>query len=270
LPRPRAGFASYRRRAQAALDATVSARQIAERSLAAQERLYGRVATLARQGLAAPLRVDQLEIDVLAHRRALTEARAAETLARRQLEDAVAGRFVSDGRTSQAAPAQVAEEISALLAQRNGINEMLDGLRRRIPLHAPCDCRLIQLGTSSGAFVAAGDAIAALSEVGQSEASEVDALVPAARFGLLRLGQPVKVYLGGAGDAVPGRIVNLSLSHEAGGRVGLPARLRQVDRHGLVTVRLDSVPAGAAIGLPALLKAPVELGMLLRSLVVLP
>jgi hypothetical protein len=105
-----------------------------------------------------------------------------------------------------------------------------------------------------------------LAETTRQARFEVDTLVPSTRMPFLMQGQAVTVRLAGAQSPTPGRITALNLNPENTGRIGLPDNLRSLRIYGLVTVTLDEQPPEAAIGLPALLQAPISFRMLLLNL----
>ena len=262
----RGAFDTYRARAEAALAAAVSSRAAADRAAASQERVYGRIAILARQGILSLVRMDQEEALLMDKRRVAAEAVVAEANARQSLADVAAGRFATDGRVTVRTPAEIARESIAATAERDELRASLAALSAPVPVASPCDCTVAQVGATGGAFVNAGDALLGLAEravVGA--ATEVDTLVPANRVGFLRQGQAVRVHLAGARDAVPARIAAINLNPENTGRVGLPDNLRTLKAYALVTVTLDDPAPGTAAGLPGLLVAPVEMRSLLQA-----
>ncbi|WP_431268784.1 HlyD family secretion protein [Dankookia sp. P2] len=266
LEQAEAGFENFRRRAKAGFDAAATHRQLAERQVMLQQRIQGRIATLARSAAATPMQADQLEVELLAQRRALADAVLAEVTARNLLEDAQAGRFVSDGRTTQRTPQEIRRELEAAEAARREMLGTLERLGTRITLTAPCDCQVAQLGATAGSFVAAGDPILGLAEPVMPDSVEVDALVDATRLGFLRQGQAVEVFLAGDAQATPGRVTSITYNPENQGRIGLPDNLRSLKSYGVLTVTLEGGVPQARPGLPALVKAPLALRQVFRSL----
>lgn len=260
-----AAFGAFQRQARADLAFATEARQLAERRLAAQERLHGRMAELSRQGLGAATRTDQEEVNLLQQRRALAEARAAEAQARLAVAEAEAGRFRADGIRAARPPAEVRRDLAAAEAELAETRSVLARLAAPVPLVSPCDCVVATLGATPGGLVAAGDAVVGLAEPARDAAAEVDALVASGRMPFLRVGQEVRVTLGGAADPVPGRIVALDYNPENAGRTGLPDNLRSLRSYGLATVALTRPAPALRTGLPAVVEAPIHLRMLLLN-----
>lgn len=267
LTQGEAGFTAFRAQAESELAATTETRRLLERQAAAQERLYNRLAGLARQGFVSGTRADQEEINLMNQRRTLAEAMAAENAARILVGEARAGRFRSDGRPTARSPEEVRRELTAVTAALDETRATVRRLRAPVPLVSPCLCRVVQIAVPSGTAVVAGDVLLGLAENGGRTAVEVDALIPSGRMPFLRLGQAATVWLAGADDATTGRITALNHNPENTGRIGLPDNLRSLRSYGLVTLTLDvQPPAGIATGLPALLQAPISLRMLLLNL----
>jgi multidrug resistance efflux pump len=261
-----AGFIGFRRQVEAELAAATQARQLLERQVATQERMYQRLAGLARQGYVSAARADQEEINLLHQRRLLAEAIAAEGAARNQASEAEQGRFRTDGRPLARPPEEVRRELAGVRAQLEDARRVLARITAAVPLPSPCACVVAQLGTTPGSAVLAGDALLGLAGADRSGPLEVDALVPSARMPFLRSGQEVTVHLGGADAPVTGRITALNYNPENSGRVGLPDNLRTLRSYGLVTVTLPGSAQGARTGLPALVAAPIHLRMLALNL----
>ncbi|MBX9749004.1 MAG: HlyD family efflux transporter periplasmic adaptor subunit [Roseococcus sp.] len=261
-----ASFQAFRAQAEAEFAAASETRRLMERQVATQERLFTRLAGLGRQGIISAARVDQEEINLMTQRRVLAEASAAENAARLLLAEARAGRFRSDGRPTARSPEEVRREAAAVDHSLAEMRQTLARLRAPVPLVSPCRCRIAQVAVPSGTAVVAGDVLLGLAETASQAQLEVDALVPSTRMPFLEQGQRVTVRLAGSNDSTPGRITALNLNPENTGRIGLPDNLRSLRIYGLVTVALDEVPPGAAIGLPGLLQAPISLRMLLLNL----
>ncbi|WPB86616.1 PilZ domain-containing protein [Sediminicoccus rosea] len=263
-----ASFEAFRAQAEADLLAATETRRLMERQVETQERLFNRLAGLTRQGIVAGARADQEEINLMHHRRSLAEARAAENAARILAGEARAGRFRHDGRPTARSPEEVRREVAAVTASLNDMRQTLARLAAPVPILSPCLCRIAQVAVPSGTAVLAGDVLLGLAAEGSAAPLEVDALVPSTRIPFLALGQRVGVRLAGARDVTPGRIIALNHNPENTGRIGLPDNLRSLRIYGLVTVALDAPPPGGAnaIGMPALLQAPVSLRMLLLNL----
>lgn len=265
LEQARAGFETFRARAPVVLRAAVASRQMHERQVAASERMFQRVQHLARSGFAPAAQADQLEIELMAQRRALAAAEVAEDNARQQVDDASHGRFLSDGRSTQRTPQEIRREIQAVETELDNLHSTLGRLVAPTIIAAPCSCVVSQIGATSGSYVVAGDPLLGLTEGHTDAAIEIDALVDSTRMGFLQVGQTVDVYLGGASAAMAGRVMQLNFNPENTGRAGLPDNLRTLKSYGLVTVVLDGRPPGAVAGLPVLIAAPIEPSVLLRS-----
>lgn len=263
-----AGFQAFRAQAEADLLAASETRRLMERQVETQERLFNRLAGLTRQGIVSSARADQEEINLMQHRRGLAEARAAENAARILAAEAQAGRFRHDGRPTARSPEDVRREITAVTASLTEMRQTLARLAAPVPILSPCLCRIAQVAVPSGTAVLAGDVLLGLATEGGATPLEVDALVPSTRIPFLALGQRVGVRLAGAREVATGRIVALNHNPENTGRIGLPDNLRSLRIYGLVTVALDAQPVAeaAAIGMPALLQAPISLRMLLLNL----
>jgi multidrug resistance efflux pump len=261
-----ASFEAFRAQAEAEFAAASETRRLMERQVATQERLFNRLAGLSRQGVVSAVRADQEEINLMNQRRALAEAAAAENAARLLVAEARAGRFRSDGRPTARSPEEVRREAAAVGSSLEEMRATLARLRAPVPLVSPCLCRIAQVAVPSGTAVVAGDVLLGLAETTSQARLEVDALVPSTRMPFLEQGQRVMVRLAGSQEPTPGRITGLNLNPENTGRIGLPDNLRSLRIYGLVTVALDEPPPGSAIGLPALLQAPISLRMLLLNL----
>ena len=263
LAQVEASSLAFRRQAEAELAMAAEARRLVERQVATQERLFRRLAGLAAQGFVSAARADQEEVALLARRRELAEAAAAEANARTLLGEALEGRFRSDGRPAARLPGEVRREIAAVTGALEEARRVLARLEAPVPLLSPCHCILAQLGSTTGTVVAAGDPVAGLAEPARDAHAEVDALVASNRLPFLRVGQRVRVYLGGAPTAVEGRITALDHNPENQGRTGLPDNLRTLRSYGLVTVLLPRSVMTTRTGMPAVVEAPVELRTLL-------
>ncbi|MBP0496248.1 HlyD family efflux transporter periplasmic adaptor subunit [Roseomonas sp. SG15] len=261
----RAGFETFRLRSEATLRAAVAARQLSERQVATQERILQRFEALARHGILSQVRADQEEVLLLTLRRGLAEAQSAEAAARHGLNDALGGRFTSDGRPTQRSPEDIEREARGVVATRDELRSTLAGLTAPVPLRSPCDCTVVQVTSAGGAFVSEGEVLLGLAERGASGPVEIDALVPSGRMAFLRQGQAVRVQMAGSPDPVTGRIAAMNLNAENAGRIGLPDNLRSLKPYGLVTVALDA-PAAGRTGTPALLVAPISIRLLLQQL----
>jgi multidrug resistance efflux pump len=266
LTQGEAGFRAFRAQAEAELTAASETRRLMERQVVTQERLFNRLAGLSRQGIISAARTDQEEINLMNQRRALAEATAAENAARLLVAEAQAGRFRSDGRPTARSPEEVRREAAAVASSLQEARQSLARLRAPVPLVSPCLCRVAQVAVPSGTAVVAGDVLLGLAETTRQARFEVDTLVPSTRMPFLMQGQAVTVRLAGAQSPTPGRITALNLNPENTGRIGLPDNLRSLRIYGLVTVTLDEQPPEAAIGLPALLQAPISFRMLLLNL----
>lgn len=267
LAQGEAGFPAFRAQAESELAAAAETRRLLERQAAAQERLFNRLAGLARQGFVSGTRADQEEINLMNQRRSLAEAVAAENAARLLVGEARAGRFRSDGRPTARSPEDVRREAAAVSAALDEARATLARLRAPIPLISPCLCRIAQVVVPSGTAVVAGDVLLGLAEQSGREALEVDALVPSSRMPFLQLGQAASVWLAGADQPTTARIIALNHNPENTGRIGLPDNLRSLRSYGLVTLALERMPpAGVATGLPALVQAPISFRMLLLNL----
>ncbi|CAH2603912.1 PilZ domain-containing protein [Rhodovastum atsumiense] len=265
LASAQAGFRNLLRTAEAQVKAAADEREAIERQVAAQERTFQRVLQMAKAGWLSYLRADQEEVALQQHLRARAAARANEEAARARLEDAKQGRFVSDGRSTQASPEDIARELQELRTQRDQLEVVAKAQVARRPVPSPCDCTVTGVQAADGTFVSAGIQIATLGRE-MAAGRQVDTLIVTSRMKFIRVGQRVKVFLPDRDNPVGGNVIVVTYNAGNTGRIGLPDTLRTLNDYGLVTVALDQDAQAAATGQPALLMAPVGFDMVLRSI----
>ena len=255
------GFADFARRA---LQEATAIRKLHEDEVLAQERIYGRLRTLAKMGWVSPMRADQEQVNLRTQQHDLMLARENETAAQQRQDDARRGRFTTDGHSTQLAPADVARNLRVLEAHRDSAAAALAALSASTPVVSPCECTVATTAAPDHSFVTQGGTIANLA-VAAAGTSQVDALVPSGLLAFIKLGQTVRVFLGDRSNATTAVVAAVNFNPVNTGRVGLPDTLRTLNNYGLVTVTLQDA-ADLPVGLPAVLNAPVRPTMLMRNL----
>jgi multidrug resistance efflux pump len=258
LEQARAGFATFLQTSRTDFVEALANRQMLETQVASENKTYGRLASLKAKDVVGQQRLDQEQQVLLNLQRSLSDARNAEETTRQKLANAEAGRFASDGRTTQKSPADLQHDVDATEATIRQLQTVLAGLDAPLPIASPCDCTVAAVAATPGSYVLSGARIADLVEDGQDGATTVDALVQNPRLNLVRQGQEVMVYLADRPDGVSGHVVNVNFNPGDSGRTGLPATLRTLDDYGLMTVRLDALNGNPPVGLPASIMAPVS------------
>ena len=264
LDEAKAGFDNFVRTARSEFDAASAERRLLEAQAAAAQRMLQRATTLARAGDQSQERVDVQAQEFLGKQQALAAARDAELAARQKLADAQAGRFASDGRSTQKSPADIERDIASGQAQLERLEALRAGLDRPLPLRSPCDCVVSGVSATPNVFVTPGDQVADLAETTTGRV-QVDALIQNQRLALVKVGQRVRVYLASSKHVQAGRVTALNFNPVNTGRVGLPDVLRSSDNYGLAAVTLESPEVRADPGLPATVMAPVDRRVLARS-----
>lgn len=259
------GFQNFVATAQAALTSATEQRRTLEQIVAAHQRNFARINRLAQQGWLSYIQSDQQLIAMLADQRNLEAARSAEADAANRLADARAGRFTSDGRSTQLSPANMQANLAALQAERSALQGQEKKLAAPLPITAPCTCSVTSLLAPMGSFVSAGAEIAGLVGL-DARRHQVDALVPNNRIDFLSVGERVRVYLTDRKAEVRGTIAAINHNAANTGRAGLPDTLRTLGSYGLVTVDLAPGIKPARVGVPALLEASVSIHNVLRNI----
>lgn len=255
------GFADF---AQHALQEAIAVRKLHEDKVLAEQRIYSRLRALAKMGWASPMRADQEQVNLRTQQHDLMLARENETAAQQRQDDAKRGRFTTDGRSTQLAPADAARDLRVLEAYRNSAAAALAALSASTPIVSQCECTVATVAVPDQSFVTQGATIANLA-VSAAGTAQVDALVPSGLLSFVRLGQTVRVFLGDRSNATTAVVAAVNFNPVNTGRVGLPDTLRTLNNYGLVTVTLQDA-ADLHVGLPAVLNAPVGPAMLMRNL----
>jgi multidrug resistance efflux pump len=258
LDEAKAGFATFREASRTELDEAAASRRMLEAQVAAETRIFKRLAALKAKDVVGQQRLDAEEQALLSLQRALSAARVAEAAARQKLANAQAGRFTSDGRTTQRSPAELQAEIETARANLAGQRAVLAALDKPVSVVSPCDCTVSAVAATPGSFVLSGAPVADLAQAGGDGATVVEALVQNPRLSLLRQGQAVTVYLADRPDGVAGRVAAINFNPGSTGRIGLPDSLRTLADYGLLTVTLVDPSAAPPAGLPVTVTAPVE------------
>lgn len=261
----REGHLNYTEFAETSLTMASQGRMTLQEQVAAETRIYDRLRSLSSSGWVSPLRSDQEEVVLRGLQRQLAVAQADEAAARQRLDDAKRGRFVTDGRSTQPAPADIQRSVNDLLAERAAAAQQVQDLTAPIVLTAPCACRVTAVAAAAQTFVAEGNPVATLAATGDAS-REVDVLVLSSQLGFVQVGQAANVFLSDRTDAVPGRVKSVNYNPANPGRVGLPDTLRTLSNYGLVTVTLDNPAGPGQAGLPATVGLPVPFGMIVRNL----
>lgn len=261
-----ANVGNFRNQAEANLVAASQSRQLIDKQVKAQDRLFQRLKGLAANGLVATTRVDQEEVLLMTRSSELAQAIAAENAARLAVKQGQAGKFLADGRPVARSPRDVRRELAATRASLAETQSVMTRIANPLPLLSPCECVLAQLAAATGTALAAGDPIASLAVQPQEGTAEVDALVPANRLTFLRTGQEVRVFVGGQSETVSGRILSINYNPANAGRIGLPAALSTQRAYGLVTVSIAKTSVVVPTGMPAVIEAPIELQTLLTNI----
>lgn len=257
LEQAKAGFAIFLQSSRTELEEAIASRQMLETQVSAENRVRERLTALKARDVVGQQRLDEEQQSLLVLQRALSAARGAEAAARQKLANAEAGRFGSDGRTTQRSPADLQYEIETMQTSIAGRKAVLAGLDRPVPIVSPCDCTVTAIGTTPGSFVLSGAAVADLAQADRNETAVIEALVQTPRLNLVRRGQAVTVYLADRPDALAAHVTDVNFDPGNTGRTGLPAALRVRDDYGLMTVRLDDPIAAPRPGLPAAVTAPI-------------
>ena len=262
----RSGFENFLHVAQTDYEAAAAQRKLIEAQTSASQRIWQRASTLATTGVQSQETVDTRVSDLLQKQQALTAARDAELTAQQKLEDAQRGLFVSDGRSTQKSPADLDRDIAGTRAQIDRLEALNRTLDQPLSIHSPCDCIVAALNAMPNVFVAPGDQIADLAESGAAGGTQIDALIPNQRLTLVRVGQPVEVYLASHTKSEHGLVTAVKFNPTNNGRVGLPDVLRSSDLYGLLTVTLDGHEDEAEPGTPAIVMAPIDRHILLNNI----
>lgn len=210
------------------------------------------------------MRADQEQVTLRTQQHDLMLARENETAAQQRQDDARRGRFTTDGRSTQLAPADAARDLRVLEAHRDSAAAALAALSASTPIVSPCECTVATVAAPDQSFVMQGATIANLA-VSTAGTAQVDALVPIGLLSFVRLGQTVRVFLGDRSNATTAVVAAVNFNPVNTGRVGLPDTLRTLSNYGLVTVTLQDA-ADLHVGLPAVLNALVGPAMLVRNL----
>ncbi|GGE22885.1 hypothetical protein GCM10011390_47880 [Aureimonas endophytica] len=262
-----AGFATFVQASRTDFVEATANRQLLEAQVETETRAYQRLAGLKAKDVVGQQRLDQEEQTLNGLKRSLSAAKAAEETAGQKLANAEAGRFNSDGRSTQKAPADFRQAIDTTEATIARLRTVLAGLDEPLPIVSPCDCTVSAIAATPGTYILSGARIAELVRDGtEANGTVVDALVQNPRLNLVRQGQAVTVYLADRSEGVAGHVVAVNFNPGDTGRAGLPTSLRTLDDYGLMTVRLDRPIAGAPVGLPASVMAPVGFAALAARL----
>ncbi len=256
LDQSKAGFETFRQSARTDLDEAVSGRKMLEAQVAAENKVYLRYVALQQKGIVAEQRTDEEQQVLLTLQRSLATARDAEVAMRQKLDNAEAGRFSSDGRSTQKSPADLQQEARTTEATILRLKAMLSVLAEPLPVVSPCDCTVSALSATPGSFVASGAAIADLAQDGRGHVS-IDALVQNPRLNLVRQDQNVTVYLADRPEGVAGHVTGVNFNPTNTGRTGLPTALKTLDDYGVMTVEIDAPMGRLPSGLPATVSAPI-------------
>ncbi len=256
LDQAKAGFETFLRSARTDLEEAESGRKMLESQVAAENKVYLRYVSLQQKGIVAEQRTDEEQQVLLTLQRSLATARDAEGAMRQKLDNAEAGRFSSDGRSTQKSPADLRDEARTTEASLGRLKAMLSALDEPLPILSPCDCTVSALSATPGSFVASGAAIADLAQDGNGHVA-IDALVQNPRLNLVRQDQVVTVYLADRPEGVAGHVAGINFNPNNTGRIGLPASLKTLDDYGVMTVEIDAPMKRLASGLPASVSAPI-------------
>ena len=256
LDQAKAGFETFRQSARTDLEEAVSGRKMLEAQVAAENKVYLRYVALQQKGIVAEQRTDEEQQVLLTLQRSLATARDAEVAMRQKRDNAEAGRFSSDGRSTQKSPADLQQEARTTEATILRLKSMLSALDEPLPILSPCDCTVSALSATPGSFVASGAAIAELAQDGRGHVS-IDALVQNPRLNLVRQDQTVTVYLADRPEGVAGHVTGVNFNPTNTGRTGLPTALKTLDDYGVMTVELDAPMGRLPSGLPATVSAPI-------------
>ncbi len=256
LEQAKAGFETFHRSAQTDFEEAVSGRKMLESQVAAEDKVYQRYVALQQKGILPEQRTDEEQQVLLTLQRSLATARDAEVAMRQKLDNAEAGRFSSDGRSTQKSPADLQQEARTTEASLLRLKAMLAALDAPLPILSPCDCTVSALSATPGSFVASGAAIADLAQDGHGHVA-IDALVQNPRLNLVRQDQDVTVYLADRPQGIAGHVTGINFNPNNTGRIGLPASLKTLDDYGVMTVEIDAPLERLASGLPASVSAPI-------------
>lgn len=111
LEQATAGFATFLKASQTDYVEATANRQMLDAQIETENKTLRRLASLQAKDVVGQQRIDQEQQVILGLQRSLSEAKAAEESARQKLANAEAGRFNSDGRTTQKSPADIAHDI---------------------------------------------------------------------------------------------------------------------------------------------------------------
>ncbi len=256
LDQSKAGFKTFRQAARTDFDEAVSGRMMLEAQVAAENKVYLRYVALQQKGIVAEQRTDEEQQVLLTLQRSLATARDAEVAMRQKLDNAEAGRFSSDGRSTQKAPADLQQEARTTEATILRLKSMLSALDEPLPILSPCDCTVAAISATPGSFVASGAAIGDLAQDGHGHVA-IDALVQNARLNFVRQDQDVTVYLADRPEALTGHVTGINFNPTSTGRTGLPTSLKTLDDYGVMTVQISEPMERLPSGLPATISAPI-------------